>query len=73
MKPTKPTTGITEKNVNTYIKENPDILTHYSRNEGVMETRKQINARSSLNNAFEHIYIYIMFLLYIYIVSKHGE
>ena len=35
VKPTKPTTSITEETVNTYIKENPDTVTKYLRNERV--------------------------------------
>ena len=48
----KPKT-ITEDIVNDYIKENPDIVSNYLRNERAMEAqRKQMNARSLLNNAF---------------------
>ena len=44
---------ITEDTVNDYIKENPDIVTNYLRNERAMKAqRKQMNARSLLNNAF---------------------
>ena len=39
--------------VNQYIKENPDIVSNYLRNERLMKTQKrQMNARSLLNNAF---------------------
>ena len=49
----KTITNITDDIVNTYIKENPEIVTNYLRNERVMKTqRKQMNARSLLNNAF---------------------
>ena len=49
--PKKP--KITEDIVNDYIKQNPDIVSNYLRNERAMETqRKQMNARSLLNNAF---------------------
>ena len=44
---------ITEDNVNDYIKQNPDIVTNYLRNERAMKAqRKQMNARTLLNNAF---------------------
>jgi len=44
---------ITEDTVNDYIKQNPDIVTNYLRNERAMKAqRKQMNARSLLNNAF---------------------
>ena len=47
----KPT--ITEDVVNDYIKQNPDIVSNYLRNERAMKAqRKQMNARSLLNNAF---------------------
>ena len=47
----KPT--ITEDVVNDYIKQNPDLMVNYLRNERVMKAqRKQMNARSLLNNAF---------------------
>ena len=49
--PEKP--KITEDIVNDYIKENPDIISNYLRNERAMKAqRKQMNARSLLNNAF---------------------
>ena len=48
---TKP--KITEDIVNDYIKENPDVVSNYLRNERAMKAqRKQLNARSLLNNAF---------------------
>ena len=44
---------ITEDIVNDYIKQNPDIVSNYLRNERAMKVqRKQMNARSLLNNAF---------------------
>ena len=44
---------ITEDVVNDYIKENPDVVSNYLRNERAMKAqRKQMNARSLLNNAF---------------------
>ena len=44
---------ITQDIVNDYIKENPDVVTSYLRNERAMKAqRKQMNACSLLNNAF---------------------
>ena len=44
---------ITEDIVNDYIKQNPDIVSNYLRNERAMKAqRKQSQARSLLNNAF---------------------
>ena len=44
---------ITQDIVNDYIKEFPDIVSNYLRNERAMKAqRKQMNARSLLNNAF---------------------
>ena len=44
---------ITDEIVNDYIKQNPDLMVNYLRNERVMKAqRKQMNARSLLNNAF---------------------
>ena len=44
---------ITDDTVNDYIKQNPDIVTNYLRNGRTMKAqRKQMNARSLLNNAF---------------------
>ena len=44
---------ITDEIVNDYIKENPDVVSNYLRNERAMKAqRKQMNARSLLNNAF---------------------
>ena len=51
----KPPTSnnMTDDVVNQYIKENPDIVSNYLRNERLMKTQKrQMNARSLLNNAF---------------------
>ena len=44
---------ITEDIVNDDIKQNPDIVSNYLRNERSMKAqRTQMNARSLLNNAF---------------------
>ena len=44
---------ITEDAVNDYIKQNPDIVSNYLRNERSMKAqRKQMHVRSLLNNAF---------------------
>ena len=44
---------ITDDTVNDYIKQNPDIVTNYLRNERAMKAqRKQSQARNLLNNAF---------------------
>ena len=44
---------ITDDTVNDYIKQNPDIVTNYLRNERAMKAqRKQSHARNLLNNAF---------------------
>ena len=51
----KPPTSnnMTDDVVTQYIKENPDIVSNYLRNERLMKTQKrQMNARSLLNNAF---------------------
>ena len=49
----KPKPKITEGIVNDYIKQNPDIVSNYLRNERAMKAqRKQMNARSLLNNVF---------------------
>ena len=51
--PEQPKSKITEDIVNDYIKQNPDIISNYLRNERAMKAqRKQMNARSLLNNAF---------------------
>ena len=66
-KPTKTMTTITGDIVNTYIKENPDTVNNCLRNERVMKAqRKQMNARSSLNNACYTI-CFILYYIYIYI------
>ena len=45
--------SISSDMVNDYIKQNPDIVSNYLRNERAMKAqRKQMNARSLLNNAF---------------------
>ena len=44
---------ITEDIVNEYIKESPDVVSNYLRNERAMKAqRKRMNARSLLNNVF---------------------
>ena len=44
---------ITEDIVNEYIKDNPDIVSTYLRNERILKAqRKQSHARTLLNNAF---------------------
>ena len=49
----QPKPKITQDIVNDYIKENPDIVSNYLRNERAMKAqRKQMNARSLFNNAF---------------------
>ena len=50
--------------VDTYIKENPGIVTNYLRNERVMQAqRKQMNARSLL----------ILTFIILHTDTKHGE
>ena len=59
---------ITEDAVNDYIKQNPDIMINYLRNERAMKAqRKQMNARSLLNNAFQILYFIIVYII------KDGE
>ena len=54
---------ITDDTVNYYIKQNPDIVTNYLRNERAMKAqRKQMNARSLLNNYF--LIILFHFIIY---------
>ena len=49
----EPKTKITQDIVNYYIKENPDVVASYLRNERATKAqRKQMNARSLLINAF---------------------
>ena len=51
--PEQPKPKITEDAVNDYIKQNPGTVSNYLRNERAMKAqRKQMNARSLLNNAF---------------------
>ena len=51
--PEQPKPKITEDIVNDYIEQNPDIVSNYLRIERAMKAqRKQMNARSLLNNAF---------------------
>ena len=48
-----PKTKITQDIADDYIKENPDAVASYLRNERAMKAQgKQINARSLSNNAF---------------------
>ena len=49
---------ITEGAVNDYIKQNPEVVSNYLRNEGAMKARrKQMNARSLLNYFTSFYYI----------------
>jgi len=44
---------ITDDTVNDYIKQNPDVIVNYLRNERILKVqKKQSHARSLLNNAF---------------------
>ena len=53
----QPKPKITQDIVNDHIKENPDIVNNYLRNEQAMKAqRKQMNARSLLNNAFNILF-----------------
>ena len=62
-KPTKTMTTITDDIVNACIKENLDIATNYLRNERALKAqRKQMNARSVLNNAFQNIYLMLYYM-----------
>ena len=55
---------ITEDIVNDYIKQNPDIVSNYLRNERAMKAqRKQMNARSLLNNAFEIFHFILLYII----------
>ena len=57
--PQKP--EITEEVANDYIKQNPDTVSNYPRNERAMKAqRKHINARSLSNNAFLIILFYFI-------------
>ena len=57
----QPKPKITHDIVNDYIEENPDIVSHYLRNERAMQAqRKQMNARSLLNNAFLTILFHVI-------------
>ena len=59
---------ITEDIVNDYIKENPDVVSNYLRNERAMKAqRKQLNARSLLNNAF------LIFYFILFHITQDGE
>ena len=51
-KPTEPK-QITEEIVNDFMKQNPDIVSNYLRNERSMKAqRKHMHVRTLLNNAF---------------------
>ena len=53
---------ITQDIVNDYIKENPDTVSNYLRNERAMKAqRKQMNARSLLNNALKYLFHFIIY------------
>ena len=53
---------ITDDFVNDYIKQNPDIISNYLRNERAMKAqRKQLNVRSLLNNAFWNLFYFILY------------
>ena len=53
--PQKP--KITDDIVNDYIKQHPELVSNYLRNERALKAqRKQMNARSLLNNAFQNSY-----------------
>ena len=50
---------ITEDTVNDYIKQNPDIVTNYLRNERILKAqKKQSHARILLNNAFQYFILF---------------
>ena len=54
---------ITEDAVNDYIKQNPDTVSNYLRNERSMKAqRKQMHVRSLLNDAFLFILFYFILL-----------
>ena len=62
--PEPPKPKITEDIVNQYIKENPDVVFTYLRNERALEAqRKQMNARSLLNNAFQLFYFILFYII----------
>ena len=59
----QPKPKITQDIANDYIKENPDIVSNYLRNKRAMKAqRKQMNARTLLNNAF--LIILLHFTIY---------
>ena len=60
----QPKTKITQDIVNDYIKENPDVVASYLRNERAMKAqRKQMHARSLLNNAFLIFYFMLLYII----------
>ena len=64
--PQKPT--LTEEVVNDNIKQNPDTVSNYLRNERAMEAqRKQMNARSLLNNSFQLFYQNLFYIIKDYV------
>ena len=64
----QPKPKITEDAVNDYTKQNPDTVSNYLRNERAMKAqRKQMNARSLLNNAFQLFYSNLLYII------KDGE
>ena len=55
---------ITEDIVNDYVKHNPDTVSKYLRNErAVKAQRKQMSARSLLNNAFKFFCYFIICII----------
>ena len=62
--PEPPKPKITEDVVNQYIEENPDVVSTYLRNERALKAqRKQMNARSLLNNAFQKEYSILLHII----------
>ena len=59
-----PKPSISTDIVNQYIKENPEIVSNYLRNERALKAqRKQMNARSSLNNACFKKYCILLYII----------
>ena len=62
--PVQPKPKITQDIVNDYIKESPGTVSNYLRNERAMKAqRKQMNARSLLNNAFQIFYFILFYII----------
>ena len=60
----QPKPKITQDIVNDYIKENPDVVTSYLRNERAMKAqRKKMNARSLLKNEFQIFYFILLYVI----------